>query len=224
MRFSVAVAGVLFVGLCSSIRATDPEFRSQLFQQGTLIYADEFDGDLNRERWGAPTKDRQIKEGKLLVAARFTSRDEAMKVLRRDHHLGLEPVVHLNRIPDQFVCHLRYKCESQELTPGRPVLQIGHHMIKLNFLKGGGHRIQLPDGPVFSEPASKMKLNEWIDLVIEYKRGTIRVSVNGHSKTYRHETVTIVNRKDRLGPRFTWKGGVGSRIVFDSVLLWKCEH
>jgi hypothetical protein len=27
-----------------------------------------------------------------------------MKVLRRDHHLGLEPVVHLNRIPEKFVC------------------------------------------------------------------------------------------------------------------------
>jgi hypothetical protein len=97
-------------------------------------------------------------------------------------------------------------------------------MIKFNYLSGGGHRIQLPDGPAFSEPESKMKLNEWIDLIIEYKLGTIRISVNGHSKTYEHEKVTIINEKDKFGPRFTWKGGPSCRIVFDSVRLWNCEE
>ena len=79
-----------------------------------------------------------------------------------------------------------------------------------------------PDGPAFNEPASKLQLKDWIDLVIEYKLGTIRISVNGHSKTYQHEKVTTLNPKDKLGPRFTWKGGPDCRIVFDSVQLWEC--
>ena len=165
----------------------------------------------------------RFEAGGAIGKGRKLDHDEAMKVLRRDHHLGLEPVVHLNRIPEQFVCHLRYKCEKKELSPGRPILQIGHHMIKFNYLEGGGHRIQLPDGPAFNVPESKMKLNEWIDLIIEYKLGTIRISVNGHSKSYEHEKVTIINERDKLGPRFTWKGGPGCRIVFDSVSLWNCE-
>ena len=207
------------------VRTADPPaFKSELFNTGTLVYSDTFDGEINRERWGAMTRDKQIADGKLIVSAKFKSKEGAMKVLKRDHHLGLEPIVHLNRIPDQFVCHLRYKCEKKELEASRPILQIGHHMIKFLYLKGGGHRIQLPDGPAFSEPESKMKLNEWIDLIIEYKLGTIRISVNGHSKSYEHEKVTIVNEKDKLGPRFTWKGGPGCRIVFDSVRLWKCER
>jgi len=224
MKYAITFTAVLFFAICPCTRAADPTFKSHLFEKGTLIYSDDFDGEYNRERWGAPKKDRQIKDGKLVVTALFKTKEEAMKVLRRDHHLGLEPVVHLNRIPEQFVCHLRYKCEKKELTTGRPILQIGHHMIKFNYIKGGGHRIQLPDGPAFSEPESKMKLNEWIDLIIEYKLGTIRISVNGHSKSYEHEKVTIVNEKDKLGPRFTWKGGPGCRIVFDSVRLWKCER
>ena len=69
-----------------------------------------------------------------------------------------------------------------------------------------------------------MKLNEWIDLIIEYKLGTLRISANGHSKTYEHEKVTIINEKDKFGPRLTWKGGPGCRIVFDSVRLWNCEE
>jgi hypothetical protein len=219
-----------FVPLCaillwSSAHAADPpSFNSELFETGTLVYSDDFDGEFNRERWGSSKKDKQIKDGKLVVTAQFKSKEEAMKALKRDHHLGLEPVVHLNRIPEAFVCHLRYKFQTEKLTPGRPSFQIGHHMISLGYLEGGGHRIKLPDGPAFTEPESGMKLGEWIDLVIEYKKGELVIGVNGKSKTYKHEAVTIINEKDKLGPRFTFKGGPNCQVVFDSVRLWKCEN
>lgn len=198
------------------------KFESELFKTGTLVYSDDFDGEFNQQRFGSPKKDKSIKDGKLIVTSLFTSQEEAIAALKRDHHLGLEPVVHLNRIPEQFVCHMRYKFEKKDLTPGRPSFQIGHHMIVLSYLEGGGHRIKLPDGPTYTEPESDMKLNEWIDLIIEYKKGTIRVSVNGCSKTYEHETVTVVNENDKNGPRFSLKGGSDCQIVFDSVRLWEC--
>jgi hypothetical protein len=224
MKYAITFAAVLFSSICPATNATDPpSFKSQLFEKGTLVYSDDFNLGFNRERWGAPKKDRQIKDSKLVVTAQFKSREEAMKALKRDHHLGLEPVVHLNRIPEAFVCHLRYKFEAKQLTPGRPSFQIGHHMIAFNYLEGGGHRIKLPDGPSFAEPESDMKLGEWIDLVIEYKKGEIVIGVNGYSKTYKHEAVTIINEKDKLGPRFTFKGGPNCRIVFDSVRLWKAN-
>ena len=146
-----------------------------------------------------------------------------MKALKRDHHLGLEPVAHINRIPEKFVCHLRYQFAKPELSPGRPSFQIGHHMINLGIAKEGGHRIKLPDGPSFSEPESEMALNKWIDLVIEYELGKIRVVVNGHGKTYEHEKATIINPKANGNHRFTFKGGPECEILFDSVRLWKCE-
>lgn len=224
MKYAITFAAVLFFGLCPCTRAADPAFKSQQFEKGTLIYSDDFDGQYNRERWGAPKKNKQVKDGKLVVTAQFMSREEAMNALKRDHHLGLEPVVHLNRIPEAFVCHLRYKFETEKLTPGRPSFQIGHHMIAFNYLEGRGHRVKLPDGPSFAEPESGMKLGEWIDLVIAYKQGEIKIGVNGYSKTYKHEAVTIINEKDKLGPRFTFKGGPNCQIVFDSVRLWKCKE
>ncbi|MED5280550.1 MAG: hypothetical protein VYA10_03630, partial [Verrucomicrobiota bacterium] len=151
------------------------------------------------------------------------SKEEAMKVLKRDHHLGLEPVAHINRIPRKFVMNLRYQFAKPELTPGRPSFQIGHHMINLGIVKEGGHRLKLPDGPTFFEPESDMALNKWIDLVIEYELGKIRVVANGHGKTYEHEKVTIINPKDKYGPRFTFKGGPECVIIFDSVRLWDCQ-
>ncbi len=96
-------------------------------------------------------------------------------------------------------------------------------MIIFNHLEGGGHRIKLPDGPAFNEPNSKTKLGEWVNLILEYKLGKIRVSVNGHENIYEHENVTVVNGKDKQGPRVTFKGGPNCRIVFDSVRLWNCQ-
>lgn len=221
---AILFAAILCPCMFDVSAADPPAFSSQQFETGILIYADNFDGAYDRERWGAPGKDKQIRDGKLVVSARFESKEEAMKVLNRDHHLGLEPVIHLNRIPKAFVCHMRYRFETDKLTPGRPVLQIGHHMIAFNYLEGGGHRIRLPEGPSFNEPGSRMKLGEWIDLVIEYRKGEITIGVNGYSKTYKHEAVTIINEKDKLGPRFTFKGGPNCRIVFNSVRLWECEE
>ena len=210
------------VTLSVQLHAKDPKFKSELFNNGKLVYSDDFDGELNRERWGQP-KGKSIKDGKLIIAPLFKTKEEAIKVLKRDHHLGLEPVAHINRIPEKFVCHLRYKFSKPELTPGRPSFQIGHHMINLGISKDGGHRVKLPDGPSFSEPESEMALNKWIDLVIEYELGKIRVVVNGKGRTYEHEKVTIINPKANGKHRFTFKGGPMCEIIFDSVKIWECN-
>ena len=57
--------------------ADPPAFKSELFKTGTLVYSDDFDGEINRERWGAPTRDKQIADGKLIVSA--TVGDEQWK-------------------------------------------------------------------------------------------------------------------------------------------------
>lgn len=176
---------------------------------------------MNREFRGAP-KGKTIADGHLIVNPQFKNAEEAMRALNRDPHLGLEPVPHLNEIPEKFVCHLRYQFEKPRLSPGRPDFQIGHHMITLGIAEGGGHRVRLPDDTIFTEPESEMELNQWIDLIIEYKKGTLVISVNGDSRTYENEGVTIINEKDKLGPRFTFKGGEDCRILFDSVRLWDC--
>ena len=198
------------------------DFKSELFKSGKLIYSDDFNGAINKEFWGQP-KGKKIKNGILTVGPLFRSKEEAVKALKRDHHLGLEPVAHINRIPEKFVMHLRYQFAKPELTPGRPSFQIGHHMINLGIVKDEGHRVKLPDGPSFFVPESEMALNKWIDLVIEYEEGKIRILVNGKGNTYEHQKVTIINPKANGKHRFTFKGGPECEILFDYVRLWDCE-
>jgi hypothetical protein len=101
----------------------DPTFTSELFKSGKLIYSDDFDGELNLDFWGQ-AKGKKIKDGILTVGPLYKSKEVAMKALKRDHHLGLEPVAHINSIPENFVMHLRYQFSKPELTPGRPSFQI----------------------------------------------------------------------------------------------------
>ena len=76
--------GCVLVCFCAGCEVTQKsQFESQLFKTRTLVYSDDFDGQFNRERWGAPKKDKQIKDGKLIVTSQFTSREEATKRGRR---------------------------------------------------------------------------------------------------------------------------------------------
>ena len=217
---------VFFGAVIATTAAAEPEFKSELFKKGKLVYSDTFDGKYSSERWGMP-KGKTVKDGELTILALHKTKEEAMKKLGRDHHLGLEPVGHMKGLPETFVCHMRFKYESDSITPHRPMWQIGHHMITINYLEGGGHKVRLPNkGPVFDEKASAMAINEWVDVEIEYKPGKLRLSINGKSKVYEHEKVSMHNPKDKHGPRFTFKHGIqgdNSRIVFDHVYLWEAE-
>ena len=42
---------LLLLSLISNLWAEVPPFESHLFKKGTLVHADDFVGELNRERW-----------------------------------------------------------------------------------------------------------------------------------------------------------------------------
>lgn len=224
------VASLFLIGIghaSGKQKQQEPEFKSTLFKKGKLVYSDDFDGKYNKVRWGMP-KGKEIKDGTLIVTARFPNAEVAQKTLKRDHHLGLDPEAHLNKIPEKFVCHMRYKFEAEALGNNRPIFQIGHHMILLMYKKGGGHRVTFSadkkNGPHYQDAKSDMKINEWVDLIIEYEHGKILISVNGSSKVSEGAAVTFVNKKDKHKHRFTMKHGIQSpksRIVFDYVRLWE---
>ena len=46
--------------------AEEPAFESELFSKGTLLYRDNFDGELNTEFWEPRTKSWEITEGTLV--------------------------------------------------------------------------------------------------------------------------------------------------------------
>ena len=214
------ILSVLLLSILSaSLGAETQPFKSHLFEKGTLVYADDFDGELNRERWQPRTKNWKVKDGMLIGAPDYINAEEAEKALGRDHHLGLGPVIRLNHIPESFVCHMRFKYEGEDFQAARPKLDIGHHINNLFFRKGG-YSLKLSGGELIEDRQSGFELNEWTDIVIELKEGKLLIELNSHQRILEHEQVSMQSRDE-----FTFKAlnGASSRLVIDYVRLWKAE-
>ena len=85
---------ILLVALSANLYAEEPKFASELFKTGTLVYSDDFDGEFNRERWGAPKKDKEIKDGKLIVTPLFKSKEVAMKAVPLSAGINCISIIH----------------------------------------------------------------------------------------------------------------------------------
>ena len=184
---------LLFVAsIGSSLCAESQPFKSHLFETGTLVYADEFDGEFNREWWDTRTRNWKVKDGLLIGAPDYKNAEEAEKALGRDHHLGLGPVIRLNHLPESFVCHLRFKFEGETYQAARPKLDIGHHINNL-FFRQGGYSLKLSGGELIEDRQSGFELNEWVDLVIELREGKLLIELNGHQRIFEHDQVSMLS-------------------------------
>ena len=210
---------LFLLGLSSNLYAEAPLFKSQLFESGTLVYADDFDGELNRERWEPRSGTRwEVRDG-VLVGRPSSSEFQELHKDDSDDHRGLGPVIRLNHIPENFVCHMRFKYEGEAYQAARPKLDIGHHINNLFFRKGG-YSLKLSGGERFEDRQSGFELNEWTDLIIELKEGILLIDLNGHQRIFEHEQASMNGREE-----FTFKAlmSPSSRLVFDYVRLWKAE-
>jgi hypothetical protein len=142
-----------------------------------------------------------------------------MAALKRDHHLGMSPVIRLNDLPEKFVLHLRVQFEGKAFATGRPKFDIGHHINTVVFNEKG-YSAKLHGGESFTGEAPDVQLNEWIDVVLEFEEGRMWISVNGKSQTIEHEQVSLHGHSELTFKTFE---DAPNRILFDSVRLWSVE-
>lgn len=209
----------LALAFSSTVSAEEPAFESELFSKGTLLYSDDFDGELNTKFWAPRTKSWEVTDGALAGKPDYDNAEEATKALKRDHHLGLSPVIRLNQLPEKFVLHLRLKYEGAEFSLNRPKFDIGHHVNLFAFTETG-YTLALHGGERFTGEAPDVELNEWIDVVLEFEEGRMFISVNGAGQTIEHEQVSLQGRSELTFKTFA---DAPNRIFFDSVTLWKAE-
>lgn len=210
---------LFLLSLSANLCAEAQPFESHLFEKGTLVYADDFDGAFDRDRWEPRSGTRwEVRDGTLTGRPSSSEFQEAHKD-DSDDHRGLGPVIRLNHLPERFVCHMRFKFEGEGYQAARPKLDIGHHINNL-FFREGGYSLKLSGGERFEDRQSGFELNEWTDLIIELKEGKLLLELNGHQRLFEHEQVSMNGREE-----FTFKAlmSPSSRLVFDYVRLWKVE-
>lgn len=205
--------------LAPALHATEPVFESQLFSKGTLIYSDDFESVFSKKHWEPRTKSWEIINGALVGKPDYDSAEEAMAALKRDHHLGMSPVIRLKDLPKKFVLHMRLQFEGKAFATGRPKFDIGHHVNTVTF-NDGGYAVKLHGGERFSGEAPKIELNEWINVVLEFEEGRMWIAVNGAGQTIEHEQVSLQGHSELTFKTFA---DAPNRILFDRVRLWRID-
>jgi len=199
------------------LRAATPEYKPELFQSAKLIYADTFDGALNTAFWEVRQSSTwEIKDG-ILTGSQSSKEFQEKMIAKGDKaHAGFKPVIWMKQVPENFVCTMRVRYDGKSYTKGFPLLDIGHHIHTITFsekattltIKKDIEKLPI-ESPLFS-------LNEWHDIAIELKKGTLLLTIDG--KKHRFDSANI----DMTGQaQIDFKGIDFGTCQIDDVKLWE---
>jgi hypothetical protein len=207
----------LFISL-AFITASAADQPSELFTSLKPIYSDSFDGGtLNTEFWEVRQNTTwKIKDG-VLHGSSSSKEFQDKKVAEGDKgHAGFKPVIWLKKVPENFVCTMRVRYDGAAYQKGFPLLDLGHHIHTLTFsekattltIKKNIEKADL-EKPLFT-------LNQWHDVVIELRKGTLVVSIDGVKHRFESKNIDMTGQA-----QIDFKGIDHGTYQIDDVKLWQ---
>ncbi len=208
----------LALSVNSALQAATPDYQPELFQSTKLVYADTFDsGAINTDFWEVRQNTTwAIKDGVLAGSPSSKEFQDKKKASDDPSHAGLKPVIWFKQVPENFVCTMRVRYDGKSFTKGFPLLDIGHHIHTISFgekattlsIKKNVETLPV-ESPLFS-------LNEWHDVAIELKKGTLLLTIDG--KKHRFDSKNIdMNGQAQIDFKALDFGG----CQIDDVKLWE---
>ncbi|MBL9134169.1 MAG: hypothetical protein JNG86_23345 [Verrucomicrobiaceae bacterium] len=167
------------------------DYKPELFQSTTLVYADTFDGGtINPEFWEVRQNTTwAVKEGVLHGSESSKEFQEKKKASNDPSHAGLKPVIWLKKVPESFVCTMRVRYDAKAYQKGFPLLDLGHHIHTLSFGEKATTLTLKKDVEKLAVESPLLALNQWHDVAIELKKGVLLVTIDG--KKHRFESANI---------------------------------
>ena len=171
--------------------AAAPDIKSELFKSTRLVYEDTFDiGKLNPTFWEVRQNTTWTVKDGVLHGAESSKEFQAKKKVSADPtHAGLKPVIWLKQVPENFVCAMRVRYDAKAYQKGFPLLDLGHHIHTLSFSGKATTLAIKKNVQTLAAPSPLFALNQWHDVVIELKKGTILLTIDG--KKHRFESPHI---------------------------------
>jgi hypothetical protein len=208
----------LVISLVPKAWSEEPAYQPELFKSTKLVYADTFDGDkpLNTDFWEVwQSSTWTIKDGVLTGGPSSKEFQEKMIAKGDKAHAGFKPVIWLKQVPENFVCRMRVRYDGKAYQRGFPLLDLGHHIHTLTFgeksttltIKKDVEKVPL-EQPLFS-------LNEWHDVVIELKKGTLLLKIDGKKHVLESKNIDMAGQA-----QIDFKGIDGGTCQIDSVQVW----
>jgi hypothetical protein len=210
---------LLALSLNPLLRADGAEYQSEFFKSLKLVYEDTFDGQkpLNTNFWEVRQSSTwTIKDGVLTGGP--SSKEFQEKKLASDDpsHAGLKPVIWLKQVPENFVCIMRVRYDGNAYQRGFPLLDLGHHIHTLAFSEKATTLSIKKDVEIIKTEDLLFSLNQWHDVVIEVKKGTILLKIDGKKHVFESRNIDMAGQH-----QIDFKGLDGGSCQIDSVKLWE---
>lgn len=207
----------LTIVLTSSLRAENPDEKPELFQSTRLVYEDKFDGPLNPDFWEVRQSTTwEVKEG-ILTGSQSSKEFQEKMIAKGDKaHAGLKPVIWLKQVPENFVCAMRLRYNGEAVQPKFPLLDLGHHVHTIVF---GGKTTTLTikkdvETLIVEEPL--VPINQWVDLVIELKKGSLLLKIDGKKHLFNSDNIDMTGQQ-----QIDFKGIDFGSCQIDHLRLWE---
>ena len=202
-------------GLSAAARAAD--YKSELFQRTKLLYTDTFDGPLNREFWQVRQNTTwAIKDGVLTGSPSSKEFQDKKKASADPSHAGLKPVIWLEKVPENFVCTMRLRYSAKAYQRGFPLLDLGHHTNTIVFDAKKTTLAIKKNVQVLPTEEPLFALNQWHDIAIELKKGTLLLSIDGKKHVFQSAHIDMAGQH-----QIDFKAVDGGRCEIDNVKLWE---
>jgi hypothetical protein len=222
--FHVAVRRVfvpvfsLAVGAQSACSAGAADYKSELFQTLKPIYADSFDQPtLNTEFW-EPRQSTTwaVREGVLVGAPSSKEFQEKKKASPDPTHAGINPVIWLKQVPENFVCTFRIRYSGTGYKKGFPLIDVGHHIHTIRFSEKATTIAIRKDVETVNLEKPLFSLNQWHDVAIELKKGKLVLVIDGVRHVLESANVDMAGQH-----QIDFKGLDGGGCEIDDVRLWE---
>jgi hypothetical protein len=189
---------ILNLGLClftlsltPRLPADESEYKPELFKSTKLIYADTFDAKaINTNFWEIRQSSTwAIKDGVLTGSQSSKEFQEKMIAKGDKAHAGFKPVIWLKQVPENFVCTMRVRYDAKAYQKGFPLLDVGHHIHTLTFSEKDTTLKIKKNVEMKSIAQPLFSLNEWHDVVIELKKGTLLLKIDGKKHLFESKNI-----------------------------------
>jgi hypothetical protein len=216
-RFAHLPLFIAALSLGPLLHAGGPGYKPELFKTTKLIYADTFDGPLNTEFWEVRQNTTwTIKDGVLTGSPSSKEFQEKKKASADPSHAGLKPVIWLNKVPENFVITMRLRYSAKAFQKGFPLLDLGHHANTITFSEKATTLVIKKNVETLAATEPLFALNQWHDVAIELKKGTIVLTIDG--RKHRFESANI----DMTGQhQIDFKAVDFGGCEIDDVKLWE---
>jgi hypothetical protein len=201
----------------SRLFAADAAYQSELFKKTRLIYADTFDGALNTEFWEVRQNTTwAIKDGVLTGSPSSKEFQEKKKASADPSHAGLKPVIWLKKVPENFVCTMRLRYSAKAYQKGFPLLDLGHHTNTIVFGEKQTTLAIKKNAETLSVAQPLFALNQWHDVAIELKKGTLVLTIDGRKHVFQSKHIDMAGQH-----QIDFKAVDGGSCEIDNVKLWE---